>query len=82
MWALLQTLKNWIEKLEPVLEPLKGDLQIVYVYYSRQLLSKEGWEYALKRGDLLVVGRQTMPTYVPIAQERLAVSDLQLPPVE
>lgn len=77
--AGLQMLKEWREALDGVLEPLKVTYKLVYVYHTRQLLSRDGWEYAAKRDDLLMVPRQTLPTYVPVAQDRLAVSDLLLP---
>ena len=72
-------LKNWLDELDGPLKDLKRTYKLDYVYCTRQLLSRAGWEFVANRDDLLVVPRQTLGTYVPIAHDRLAVSDLQLP---
>ena len=75
-----QGLEQWLKPLEEALQPLEEEYEVVFVYLTKQLLGKEGWLYTAAKQNLLVVPRQTMPTYLPVIQDRLAVSDLQLPP--
>ena len=58
------------------------DWDIIVMYVTMQPLSRDAWEYvAAQKHDgsgLLVVSRQTIATYLPVTQDRLAIGDLQL----
>ena len=76
-----QGLEQWLGKLD-CLRPLEEKYELVYVYITKQRLGRDGWMYAAKKQNLLLVPRQTMPTYLPVIQDRLALNDLALPPSE
>lgn len=66
--------------MRELLKNLYKEWDIVAIYFTRQVLGREGWQYVAAQqhggSGLLVVSRQTMSAYLPVAQDRLAVSEL------